>query len=294
MPTQTTQRELQDALAALERARARQTRRSQEARSHVARRSPPSAGSGSSGLTPAQAGSFAGLDASLANELALAEAAGRQIDAAVRPGGAVRGRDAAGRRRRGAAGQPRPEHRRRRASSELAAALGQARDGVAAVQPQLDWPGGRRAVAARHRRRAAERAGRAGHAAVRAAAATGSAPRRRRIDTVRGQLRDADAGRSSRCARCDTLDRDSPGFFRSGYLIVAGLEGARPDAARGDRRASSTAPTAAGRRASWCMPDVPTNDPRQDQIVDDVRALDASLPARRPGSPRPSAGPRPS
>ena len=109
-------------------------------RRRAARRSALAAvgGSGSSGIQPAQAGGFAGLDASLADELALAEAAGRQIDARGPPGRAVRGRDEAGRRRRRPARQARPEHRRRAARASSRRALGQARDGVAAVQPQLD------------------------------------------------------------------------------------------------------------------------------------------------------------
>ena len=83
IPAQTSQRELQDALAALDRANTSDPA-VQDARQHV---SAALAAVGGSGLQTAQAGGFPGLDAALANELALAEAAGRQIDAAVRQAG---------------------------------------------------------------------------------------------------------------------------------------------------------------------------------------------------------------
>ena len=66
------------------------------------------------------------------------------------------------------------------------------------------------------------------------------------------------------------LDRESPRFFDSGFVAVAALDGARAL----DRDASSylvDSDRGGGRVARvTILPDVPTNDPRTDQIVDDV------------------------
>jgi hypothetical protein len=132
--------------------------------------------------------------------------------------------------------------------SELAAALGQARDGVAAVQPQLNDPGGRRAVAAAppaascSTRRARRRT------PLFTQLQNGLSSASTRIDTVRGQLATR-TGPFEPLRVLHTLDVNSPGFFRSGYLTVAGIDGAKP----GDREALSSivdAPTARARRAS--------------------------------------------
>jgi putative drug exporter of the RND superfamily len=93
----------------------------------------------------------------------------------------------------------------------------------------------------------------------------------RRIGTVRDQLRER-RGPFQPLRTLREIERNSPGFFRSGYLMVAGLEGAP----RGQRTAIAGVIDSAngGRKARiLVMPDVPTNDPRQDQIVDDVREL---------------------
>jgi putative drug exporter of the RND superfamily len=68
------------------------------------------------------------------------------------------------------------------------------------------------------------------------------------------------------------LERKSPGFFRSGYVVVAALDGARRipkensqfilDSSRGGDVARLNA-----------LPDVPTNDPRTERVVDDVRDI---------------------
>jgi RND superfamily putative drug exporter len=92
-----------------------------------------------------------------------------------------------------------------------------------------------------------------------------------RIDTVRGQLRTR-SGPFEPLRILRKLDRDSPGFFNSGYLVAAGLEGASPD--QRDAISGLVDSANGGRKARiLVLPDVPTNDPRQDHIVDDVRAL---------------------
>ena len=68
------------------------------------------------------------------------------------------------------------------------------------------------------------------------------------------------------------LQRKSPGFFRSGFVSVAAVDGARPvpkenahflvDANRGGNVARLNA-----------LPDVPTNDPRTAMVVDNVREI---------------------
>ena len=136
IPIQTTEQELRAALTAIDRANVGNSDPAvQEAREHLS--AALAAVGGSNGLRrrrllrrPASAG----LDAALAFELQL-DAAGQQVDAAVRQAGQladVMQQVADGARLVNglstvAGGE-----------QELAAALGQARDGVAAVQPQLD------------------------------------------------------------------------------------------------------------------------------------------------------------
>src|SRR5439155_1051504 len=94
-------------------------------------------GSGGLQVTAAQAGSYPGLDAALAGELSRAELAGRQVDAAERQAGQFA--DAMNQIADGAGRLVDPGlSTLAGGQQELAAALGQARDGVAAVQPQLD------------------------------------------------------------------------------------------------------------------------------------------------------------
>jgi putative drug exporter of the RND superfamily len=268
VPAQTSTRDLQDALAALNRSGSSDPA-IQEARSHVESALAAVGGSASTGLTPAQAGGFAGLDASLANELALAEAAGRQIDAAVRQAGQFQDvmqqvADGAGRLVNPGlttvdSGQ-----------SQLAAALGQARDGVAAVQPQLnDLAGGAQSLLATGGELLDANGAKATPLFSQLQNGLGSASSR--IDTVRAQLRTR-TGPFQPLRVLHSLDLNSPGFFRSGYLTVAGIEGAKP----ADREAlSSIVDGGDGARKAriLVMPNVATNDPNQDKVVDDVRKL---------------------
>jgi RND superfamily putative drug exporter len=265
IPAQTSQRDLQDALAALDRANASDPA-VQEARQHV---SAALAAVGGSGLQTAQAGGFPGLDAALANELALAEAAGRQIDAAVRQAGQFADvmqqvADGAGRLVNPGlttiAGGDR----------ELAAALGQARDGVAAVQPQLnDLAGGAQSLLATGGELLDASGARATPLLSQLQQGLGTASSR--ITTVRNQLRTR-TGPFQPLRTLRTLELDSPGFFQSGYLVAAGLDGA--PALQRDAIAGIVDSLNGGKKARiLVMPNVPTNDPRQDRIVDDVRAL---------------------
>ena len=268
VPAQTSTRDLQDALAALDRSGSSDPA-VQEARSHVESALAAVGGSSSGGLKPAQAGSFAGLDASLASELALAEAAGRQIDAAVRQAGQfqdVMQQVADGASRLVNPGLSVVDS----GQSELAAALGQARDGVAAVQPQLnDLAGGAQSLLATGGELLDANGAKVTPLFSQLQDGLGSASTR--IDTVRGQLRTR-TGPFEPLRVLHSLDVNSPGFFRSGYLTVAGIEGAKP----ADREAlSSIVDGGDGARKAriLVMPNVETNDPRQDQIVDSVRKL---------------------
>jgi RND superfamily putative drug exporter len=88
------------------------------------------------------------------------------------------------------------------------------------------------------------------------------------VGTVRDQL----VGRTGpfrELRNLDELNRRSPGFFRSGYVTVAALEGA-PRFQResslflvDSRRGGDVARV-------MVLPDVPTNDPRTARVVDDV------------------------
>jgi RND superfamily putative drug exporter len=267
VPVQTSQRELQDALAALDRAGSDPA--VQEARQHVA--AALNAVAGSSGLQSAvrQTGSYAGLDAALASELALAEAAGRQVDAAARQ--AAQFSDVMQQVADGAGRLVNPGLSTvAGGESELAAALGQARNGVAAVQPQLNaLAGGAQSLLATGGELLDASGARATPLLTQLQDGLGAASSR--INTVRDQLRTR-TGPFEPLRTLHTLEKDSPGFFNSGYLVVAGLDGARP----ADRDAiAGIVDTANGARKAriLVMPDVPTNDPRQDHIVDDVRAL---------------------
>ena len=264
IPIQTTEHELQAALSALDRAGADPA--VQEAREHL---SAAQAAVGSSGLQAAQLGGYTGLDAALAFELQLADAAGQQVDAAVRQAGQLADvmqqvADGAGRvvnpgLSTVAGGE-----------QELAAALGQARDGVAAVQPQLDdLAGGAQSLLSTGGELLDASGARAAPLLSELEQGLGAASTR--IDTVRDQLRER-SGPFEPLRTLRAIERDSPGFFRSGYLMVAGLEGARPD--QREAIAGLVDSANGGRNARiLVVPDVPTNDPRQDQIVDEVRAL---------------------
>ena len=118
---------------------------------------------------------------------------------------------------------------------ELAAALGQARDGVAAVQPQLDGlAGGAQSLLSTGGELLDASGARAAPLLFELQQGLGAASTR--IGTVRDQLRER-RGPFEPLRTLRAIERDSPGFFRSGYLMVAGLEGARPDQRDGDRRA---------------------------------------------------------
>jgi putative drug exporter of the RND superfamily len=205
----------------------------------------------------------------LASELVLAELAGGQVDAAVRQAGQLSDvmqqvADGAGRLVKPglstvAGGE-----------QELAAALGQARDGIAAVQPQLnELAGGAQSLLSTGGELLDASGARAAPLLYRLQQGLGAASTR--IGTVRDQLRER-RGPFEPLRTLHAIERDSPGFFRSGYLMAAGLDGARPD--QREAIAGLVDSANGGRKARiLVMPDVPTNDPRQDQIVDEVRDL---------------------
>ena len=271
IPVQTTEYELQAALEALDRAAAGSSDPAvREARKHVAAAQAAVGGSGGlQEVVAAQFGGYAGLDAALAFELQLADSAGQQVDAAVRQAGQLADvmqqvADGAGRvvdpgLSTIAGGQ-----------HELAAALGQARDGVAAVQPQLDaLEGGAQSLLSTGGELLGASGARAAPLLFQLQQGLGAASTR--IGTVRDQLRER-RGPFQPLRTLRAIEQESPGFFRSGYLMVAGLQGARPD--QREAIAGLVDSANGGREARiLVVPDVPTNDPRQDRIVDDVREL---------------------
>ena len=270
IPIQTTQNEVRDALAALDGSAASATDPAvQQAREHLTKASAAVAGSSSQLAAAAQGGSYGGLDAALANELRLADLAGRQVDAAARQVNQFA--DVMQQVADGAGRLVNPGLQTvTGGGKELAAALGQARDGVAAVQPQLDdLAGGAQSLLSTGGTLLDASGARA--KPLVATLQDGLAAASERIETVRGQLRTR-SGPFEPLRLLKTLDTDSPGFFQSGYLIAAGLQGASPD--QREAIAGLIDSANGGRKARiLVLPDVPTNDPRQDQIVDTVRDL---------------------
>jgi RND superfamily putative drug exporter len=270
IPIQSTQTEVQDALAALDRAQSKDSDPAiQEARDHLTKALAAVQGSSGQLASAAQVGGYNGLDNALARELQLADLAARQVDAAARQVNQFA--DVMQQVADGAGRLVNPGlNTVTGAERELAVALGQARDGVAAVQPQLDsLAGGAQSLLAT----GGSLLGASGQRAtpLLGELQTGLAVALRRIDLVRGQLKTR-TGPFEPLRTLRALDRDSPGFFHSGYLIAAGLEGTRP--AQRDAIAGLVDSANGGRKARiLVLPDVPTNDPRQDQLVDQVRTL---------------------
>ena len=289
IPIQTTERELQAAIAALDSAAAGQADPAvQEARARLSAALASFSGSGGVQAVAAQAGGFGGLDAALASELALAELAGKQVDSAVRQ--AAQFADVMQQVSDGAGRLVNPGLSTiGGGEKELAAALGQARDGVAAVQPQLDGlAGGAQSLLSTGSELLDASGARAGPLLTQLQEGLGTASTR--LATIRDQLR-ARSGPFEPLRTLRQLETESPGFFRSGYLVAAGLEGAGPD--QREAIAGLVDSANGGRKARiLVMPDVPTNDPRQDRIVDEVRALTSRF-ERDTGIDAPAGGTAP-
>ncbi len=267
VPAQVTQSELESALAALDRATAGKSDPAVlEARRHVALAL--QAASGRNADTGATSG-YRGLDAALQNEITVANVAAGQVDDAVRS--TTRFADVMNQAADGAGRLVDPGLSTVQGGQEqLAASLAQARDRIIAVQPQLE------SLAGSAQELFATGEDLLGASGARAApllqaldANLGDGARR--ITTVRNQLR----GRTGPFAPLSTLEelqRTSPGFLGSGYVVAAGLQGAKP--AQRDATAGIVDSENGGRKARIVvLPDVPTNDPRQDRVVDDVRVL---------------------
>ena len=278
IPAQATRRELETALAALDRAGdAKADPAVQAARRHVALALEAASGrDADTGAVPVTG--YQGLDAALVRELSLASIAGQQVDDAVRTTtqfADVMRQAADGAGRLVTPGLATVEG----GQQQLAKALGQARDRVVGVQPELD----RLASGAQSLLSSGEAllaAGGARAAPLLSDLQGGLGDASSRITGVRDELL-AQSGPFKPLRSLDRLERDSPGFFDSGYVVAAGLEGTRRvrrqaiagivDSSRGGSKARIVV-----------LPDVPTNDPRQDRVVDEIRAL-ASDFGRRTG-----------
>ena len=268
IPIQTTEDELRAALSALDRAGS-STPRSGTHRSTCRRRWRPWSAAAECRPLLRRPVSTAAWTPRWRGELILAEAASKQVDAAVLQAGQLA--DVMKQVADGAGRVVDPGLSTvTGGEQELAAALGQARDGVAAVQPQLDaLAGGAQSLLSTGGELLDASGARAAPLLVQLQQGLGDASGR--IDTVRDQPRER-RGPFEPLRTLRAIERDSPGFFRSGYLMAAGLEGAR--AAQREAIAGLVDSGNGGRKARiLVMPDVPTNDPRQDHIVDEVRAL---------------------
>ena len=152
----------------------------------------------------------------------------------------------------------------------LADALGQARESVVAVQPQLAaLTGSAQSLLATGGSLLDANGARAAPLLNELQSGLGSASTR--IGTVRDQLHER-RGPFAPLRSLNKVETQSPGFFRSGYVVAAGLEGARP--AQRDAIAGLVDTSSGGAKARiLVLPDVPPNDPRQDLVVDDVRRI---------------------
>jgi putative drug exporter of the RND superfamily len=92
-----------------------------------------------------------------------------------------------------------------------------------------------------------------------------------KIATIRDQLVSR-TGPFKQLRNLDVLSQKSPNFFRSGYVVVAAVDGARPLSREAslflvDFRHGGDV----GR--VQVLPNVPTNDPRTERVVDDIRKV---------------------
>ena len=291
IPAQTTQHELESALAALDRAGAGKSDPAvQEAR--AARRRGARGRGRQRRAAAARRPGYPGLDAALARELRARRARrASRSTTAVRQAGQFADvmqqvADGAGR-----LVDARPEHASRAGSGSSPPRSGRR---ATASPPSSRSSTASRAARSRCWPPAASCSTRAARARRRCCSSSSGASARRRRGSAPSAISCASgAARSRRCAACARSSGSRPGFFRSGYLIAAGLEGARRDAARRRSPGSSTAPTAAARRASWCCPTCRPTTRARTSIVDDVRALTHRLRARRPGIAAPVGGTAP-
>lgn len=284
---QTTERELSQALTAIDGASAavRQDPSVQQARRHVALALQAASGrNADTGALPAPGG-YRGLDAAIAQELTVAGAAASQVDEAVRS--TAQFADAMEQLADGAArlvdpGLATVETGQRR----LTGGLQDAGADVAAVQPLLQQL--ERDARSLFASGEGLLAGAGGSAAPLLAELDGGlGVAAARIDGVRGDLR-ARSGPFAPLRSVERLQRASPGFLRSGFVVAAGLEGTR--SRERDAIAGIVDSENGGRRGRIVvLPDVPTNDPRQDEVVDEVRGLARDF-ERRTGVAAPVGG----
>ncbi len=271
VPAQQTQSELESALAALDRAGAegKADPAVQEARRHVALALQAASGRNADTGATAAVGGYRGLDAALQQELVVANVASTQVDDAVRQ--TAQFADVMNQAADGAGRLVTPGLSTVQGGQEqLAASLGQARRRILAVQPELDRLASDAQALFGTGASLLDATG--AHAAPLLAALDASlGGASTRITKVRGQLR-AQQGPFAPLRTLDELERTSPGFLGSGYVVAAGLEGARP--AQRAAIAGIVDSSDGGQKARIIvLPNVPTNDPRQDQVVDNVRAI---------------------
>jgi RND superfamily putative drug exporter len=92
-----------------------------------------------------------------------------------------------------------------------------------------------------------------------------------KVTTVRDQLVNR-TGPFRMLRELERLEKLSPGFFGSSYLVVAALQGARPVPRRTVENLLDSS-TGGDVGKIVIFPDVPTNDPRADQVVNSIRDL---------------------
>ena len=269
VPAQVTTSELQSALAALDRAGVGKSDPAvQEGRRHVALALQAASGRNADTGAPSTNG-YRGLDDALKQEITVANVAAGQVDDAVRS--TTRFADVMNQVADGAARLVTPGLSTVQSGQrDLAVALEQARGRIVAVQPELDrLAGSASALFATGEDLLGASGARAAPLLDALQAGLGGAASR--ITTVRRQLA-ARSGPFGPLRTLDRLQRVSPGFLGSGYVVAAGLEGGKP--AQREATAGIVDSVNGGRKARIVvLPDVPTNDPRQDRVVDEVRGI---------------------
>jgi RND superfamily putative drug exporter len=280
-PAQTTERELNNALGALNAMTAGKV----DPQYAAALRAVATALGAASGRNPvtgaAVAPGYQGLDASIAYA---ASEAGRGADGADQlAGGAREAADGAKRLRDGAGELQTGLVRLEQGSRRLESGLERLMNGA---EPLAGGLGGFSTGANRLKNGLAELLdGQSRLAGGLQSGLTRSQPLEARLSegagevaSVRDQLANR-TGRFEQLRNVERLDRESPGFFRSGYATVAALEGARPL----ERETALTfvdSSTGGSVGHITVIPDLPTNDPRTAAFVDRIREETRAFAAR--------------
>jgi RND superfamily putative drug exporter len=266
VPVQVTVREIQNTLAALNSATVGQADpQVQAAKLHATAALAAATGTSPVGSVP----DYPGLDASLQQAAAAAEVAGNQVDSAVRQAGyaydvMVQIADGAGRLASPGLSTIVAGLR------QLASGLQLAHDKVAAAEPQIQALTSNANAMLANGQSQLNQAGAQAFPQLQYAQGQLNAAGNQ-IDTIRGQLI-SKTGPFRPLREIDQIETQSPFLFQSPYVLVAALQGA-PPVTRVTAETVVDSSTGGNVARIIMLPNVPTNDPRQDLVVKNVRSL---------------------